>query len=545
MNYIWNKLEDNLNPILFKDIRRTVRAKEFIPQVIFLIFVYVVLFLILMICLSKTSEYLQTCYKVLTFLFFIPFIVIPLEVRKLAINEVSDDNIYFIFMSNITASKYILGKYKLGLFYHVILLIAALPIYFFIYYVGSIETFKLIRLYLYTCFAPLPVILFLISEGTIDGRGNKTSIYSNGIANFVGLLFTGYLFVELVFVCFIRDIERNVELSTIVLVDMALWGVSLILTAFVFLFLYSNLTRLYPLSEAGSSAETKRRKGFSFKRNDEETQKSIKTDNNSEPLLTPINSTENKLRFIKKERTSTETLIKYLFTAFWMICLFLVYLKDVAGQAVIGIFFFIFPFVSVYIHSREKNYDNRSKLEIPSSGLKRIIKFPFVSGYVNGVVWLSLMCLAYMIVLFMTFGVDTKPLHGYYYRAIDCFEWGYAVLLAFILNIFSWCFLGRFIAEKILKEDRKDNKPLAASILLLIGTSLCSGMIPKRPEYFPYTLLNYFAPTMPSFIEYFFFNNLVALGCNILFFIVTIIPNINSLYTQAESYFSYKSDLDE
>ena len=108
----------------------------------------------------------------------------------------------------------------------------------------------------------------------------------------------------------------------------------------------------------------------------------------------------------------------------------------------------------------------------------------------NGLVWLILIGFSYLVVLFMAFGLF-EPRPGMVYRTTDvCPCGGYFVMMGFMLNIFSWCFLGRFIAEKFLKEDPKDNKIVPTTFILIVAVSICSGILPKEPEHL--NLLNYF-----------------------------------------------------
>ena len=126
MSNLKDNLQDTLNPIFFNDLRKTRKALDFWLNVFFLLITYSVVFYILLISPEKNlSDYEFTCYRVMAFFFMIGFIVIPVELYKRCITETNNENIYFIFMSNITATKFIRGKILLGFFYHAILLLAA------------------------------------------------------------------------------------------------------------------------------------------------------------------------------------------------------------------------------------------------------------------------------------------------------------------------------------------------------------------------------------------------------------------------------------
>ena len=101
MNNNWDKLEDTINPILFKDLRKNLRSKDFWPQIIFLAIVYVSLFAILIIDNPRDINHINTCLRVLGFISLIAIVIIPLELRELSIQDINDDNkdnIYYIFI---------------------------------------------------------------------------------------------------------------------------------------------------------------------------------------------------------------------------------------------------------------------------------------------------------------------------------------------------------------------------------------------------------------------------------------------------------------
>ena len=603
MSNNWDKLEDSLNPICFNDIRKTVRANDFWHKILFLLDVYIFICFVLIVSSSKMNEpYKLNCYRILAFFSLVSMVAIPLEIRKMSLFEVSNENIFFIFMSNITASKFVIGKFLLGFIYLSIFLVLSIPVYFYIYFVGAIDFVRLLRIFYYSCLIPIPTLLFCVYEGVKDGKGTKLSISANNIMIFLGMLFDGCLiYVRLFMVEFIRDTDPT---PTIFFIDLGLGVICLIIALFIYLFLYSYLIRTYPLSEASISLKPKSRKAFSYKLKKTKAQKSGDVDNLNAPIVskekvinkspselnqeiitqpsmvkdqeikeTPkavaqeivnkssiIVNTDKKIKTShnnissdlevykkfgnvikqKKAKNSPELLIKIIFTLFWIFALIFILIKNVIGFITIYAFFYVFPFFSIYFHSRDKIYDNRSKLEIPDDLMGKIIKFPFISGYVNGIVWLALIGFSYLFVLFLAFGIF-EPMPGMVYRTTDIFPGGgFYVMFGFILNIFSWCFIGRFIAEKFLKEDPKDNKIVPTTFILIVGVSICSGILPKEPEHL--NLWNYFVPIMPMLVDYLFFKKPLAFICNLFFFVVAIIPHLRSIVEQGNIYFTHKSD---
>ncbi len=600
MKSYWDKLEDSINPICFNDIRKTVKANDFWMKLLFLLSVYLFVFFVLIVGTSKHQEpYILNCYRVLAFFSLVAIIAIPLEIRKLSLFEVSNDNIFFIFMSNITASKFIRGKMLLGLIYLFIFIIFAIPVYLYICLVGAIDFFRLLRIFFFNCLIPIPTILFCIYEGVKDGRGSKIAISANNLMIFLAMLFDGLIYIRLFMVEFIRDLDPK---PVLLLIDLGLGFVCLIIALFTYLFLYSHLIKTYPLSEASVNDTTKIRKAFRYKPVKAKIQKSSNLDINiSSPIVSDkkvideapkvvhqeikepvdivvdkekINKTSNidnldigntdkkiksspiisspdlevyqklgnRIRKPKKSKTSPESQIKILFTVIWVFALFLIFTKTFIAFLLIHLNYFLFVFLSAYLHSRDKIYDNRSKLEIPANLMEKLIRFPFSSGYVNGIAWLTLIGFSYMFVLFITFGLF-EPRAGMAYYTRDVLPGGYYVMLGFMLNISSWCFVGRFIAENFLKYDPKDNKVLPTIIVLIVAVAFCTGLLPKEPKHL--NLFNYFLPTMPSLIDYHFFKKPLAFLCNFFFFVVTIIPHFKSMAEQAHSYFTYEPDSDD
>ena len=581
------KLADFFNLIFINDLRKTKKGKSFWFNWGFLFIVYLIIFWILFSNPSFKSEAFKlNCYKILAFFFLTAVSVIPLEVRFLTLRELENDNIFFIFMSNITAFNFIKGKLLLGVFYNIILLLAAIPVYAFIYFSEGIDLIRLIRIYYYTCIVPIPVILFLIYEGLHDGRVGKLSVYFNGIVELVGILFTSFFYVRYIGVEGIRDVS-NEAISGLIIIDLIVGFVVFVSALFMGLFLYSYITKIYPKSEINTTFVPKSRNSFSsnYKKdalpttvnNDKEKSSSFQSNIVLERKATPSNNIdlENEIKpssdvssnkilkpvsysgpsselrehqsgLIRKnngERISTESIIKMLITGFWLLFLFIIPFK-ILGDIGVGFVYFLFPLLCGYFHSRETIYDKRSKLEIPEPGLKRIIKFPFVSGYANGVIWLFLCYCAYGFVLLLTYGFF-EPESGKAYFVRDLFPGGgFFVVMAFMLNIFSWCFLGRYLADNFMKYDVKDNKALSTIFTLILVTSFMTAFTPKGQDN-PLSMINYFSPTMPSLTAYFFFEKPSAFVFNLIFFIVTIIPNAKTLFNQINSYFSYTPGLEE
>ena len=580
MNNNWEKLEDAINPILFKDLRKTLRSKEFWPQIIFLAIVYIGLFAILIFDDHKSINYINTCLRVLGFISLIAIVAIPLELRKLSIHDVNEDNkdnIYYIFMTNITAFKFINGKLALGIIYAVILFISAIPIYLYVYFSKAIDAYRLVRVLYHSCIFSIPAMLLFTGEGIVGSKNKETNTMTNGKSMVCVLLIAGFFFLRFIVVELIRDFNYS-NISSAVFVDLSLLFNVSIFTVATYFSLYSTLTKTYPMSEISSSFVFKNRKDISQKyikkevektsnledkpnsqnesitknktenfNNDKSinkpiTQKITNLDTESKPLPIIEDSPELKLyktrlKSRKKERYSIESCFKILLTFLCIIGFFLVLGKTKAGELFTNSILFFFLIISVFLHSRDKKYDNRSKLEIPTSIFKKIIKFPFVSGYANGVIWLSIMCILYLSVYFLTYGAyEIKP--GAIYKVNDVFQGGFFVLTAFILNTSSWCFIGRFIADNFLKEDKKENKALTSTFFLTIGSSFLPLILPQNSD--PLSMLNYLLPSLPLLVDHKFFNNNLAFNFSIIFFIITIIPCLKTIYVQTRSYFSHK-----
>ena len=564
---------DVLNPIFINDLRKTRRNKIFWFNSGFLLLVYFVVFYFLLSAPSfKSDSYILDCYRILAFFFFFAFAVIPMEIRYLTINELENNNIFLVFMSNITAGEFIKGKLQVGLFYIITLLIAAIPVNLFIYFVGAIDFFRLMRISFYTLIMPIPVIISFVFYGFNDGRGGKIALYINGFLNLVGVLFIGYFVIE-IGVYAIRD-AYEASVFNLVGADFIAFVVILIVSVFLRLFLISYLTRMYPMSDSNSLFVPKT-SGFNFRIRKEALVEKINLENNTKSsndlVIDEKNKSLGKLESDKKvikplelsdikpelndykpkelfiinkdeERISNEAKIKALLTGMWLFINLLVLFNIEVGFIIMGIVFWLFPYLAVYFHSRDAFYDKRSKLEIPPAGLKRYIKFPFVSGYANGVIWLTIMGLLPLIDLCLLGNNIYKPcIHS---AEDDIFYCSYFIYIGSFLNIYAWCFLGRFIADKfVVSDDPKENKVLAVTALLVFIAFFSSGLIPKEEKSI-YHQLNYFLPQMYTLTSYFFFRYYKAFLYNLIFFVVTIIPNLKTLINQTKEYFSYVPDSD-
>ena len=587
-NKFLEKLEDNLNPLLFRDLRKAIKSKEFLFKFIFLVLVYISLYFVIILNISKSSDYILICYKVLAFIFLEVFVVIPNEIHSSSLNDFINDNLHFVFMSNITAEKYIKAKLSLGLIYSSIILISAIPIYLIIFFTGAINFYRLIGIFYYSCIFLLPFYLFTILETVNDSKASKLSIYIGGILNTASLMFFGYWIIQLGIVEGIRDVDPH-KITGIVIANTIILLIIMAFSIFVHLFLYTTITKLYPMSEIDSSNIRRIRRGFSLKikkvaatksinsaidsdflnvtdskaktnslnnkGSNIETESSIVLDskheakplntltqyNKQEQIFSDNDSPQTNLKqlygkSLTQRKTSSETLIKNIITMLWVIGLIFILPKSSIGYFIVRSFFLVFIYLCVYCHSRDTIYDKRNRLEIPAPGFGRIIKFPFVSGYINGIVWLTILSLSFMITIFLTYGnFDIKS--GIPYRTIDVLPQSYSVYIAFMLNISSWCFIGRFIADIFFNnKDNKSNSVLSVTITLLLLASISNVVLPTDSNSL--NILNYFVPLMPAWKEYFFFNDHLALICNFIFFIITIIPNLKTMHKQAKSYFS-------
>ena len=111
MSNFYNKLEDKFNPIFINDLKKKTKTINFWLNLIFLFLVYLYLYyLILYDSPRNTYIFESNCYRIIAFYFLFSFAVIPLELYFRTYKEFVKDNIYFIFMSKITAFKFLNGK---------------------------------------------------------------------------------------------------------------------------------------------------------------------------------------------------------------------------------------------------------------------------------------------------------------------------------------------------------------------------------------------------------------------------------------------------
>ena len=374
-----------------------------------------------------------------------------------------------------------------------------------------------------------------------------------------------FLFVFLGFYEGIIEIKIDSELS-ILFIDLSISIIFFILSTLFYLLLYISLLRRYPIGEI--SIKPKSRKGFTYKKNDtqtieiinqENTYNSNQNENNNlcnnnsvddlhkELSINNLSSKKNnnsislsEIKLQRKANLSLEIITKLYLTFVLIISNCFVYFKSFLGHIFLFLFIGLFPVISIYYQSKGKKYDNKSKLEIPESSINKYIKFPFVNGYVNNVVWLSMLCVINIIVLVLTYGFYKTTKN---YNITDSFYGGYYVIIGSMLNTFSWCFIGKYLSEKLFKNKKNGNYDVAITAFILIFVSLSPLLISGKQQIF--RTIIYILPTMPIFVEDRFFKQNIAFFSNLIFFIVTIILHLKSMKEQAISYFTYKEDSED
>ena len=589
MNNFLDKLEGILNPIFFNDFKKKIKSYSFWVNVIFLFIVYLIIFIKL---LNKyyfdIFDSVRSDYYILAFTFLTVFAVLPLEIRNITANEFKNNNIFFIFMSKINASQFIKGKFLFGIFYNVVLLIIIIPILIYIYHMKRLGLNILIRAFYYCCLIPLPVILINIYLGCILKKESALSRYASQMAAFAHLAIIGTLFA-LIGVSTILDEDpskcrfsiADFTISNPLIIDVIISFVFLILTAAFFHGLYSYLISLYPMSAISNSIEPKPLSSFSFKLKYIQPDNSINTNklsNTSEEskyinntvisnhkinneTINQIDSNQikesssqeesalktNKLEELgvkiksKKKRLSEETIIKMLFSFASIIFLFIIALKKDVAYVYMFLFFFLFPILTIYFLTRNEKYDKQSKSQIPVSGFKKVIFFPFGKGFVNGFVWLLMSSILFLLILYFAFGPHIVPPGTHDIK--HPFMGGYYVFMAFMLNTMSWCFLCRFISDLFLNNPKDSEPKSEKAIYLIIAIIFISLSIQSKLPVNPKSLnlISYLIPTMLFYLNSFFFKGHLAFIFNLIFFIITLILHLKTMKNQLSSYINNES----
>ncbi len=286
MKYFVDKLEalqDYLNPITYNDLRKSFKTKTFWFNIFIILVLYIIAFCFLLLKpTTLVSDFQTNCLGFLAFLFLVPYILIALEIRSLTINEFKNDNLSFVFLTDITASKYVKGKLLLGILYTIILLIVTIPFYIYIGYQTDIGFIKLIRFFIFSFIVTIPCILFNITEGCKDSKYGIAGIFINDIINCFNLLISGFLFISYGINRFASIAEANKDSpARIFLIDFVIASIILLISLFIYLYICSYITKDYPMAGDRCSLPygTRKRKAFEYKSKIGKSQKSINQDN--------------------------------------------------------------------------------------------------------------------------------------------------------------------------------------------------------------------------------------------------------------------------
>ena len=286
MKYFVDKLEalqDYLNPITYNDLRKSFKTKTFWFNIFIILVLYIIAFCFLLLKpTTLVSDFQTNCLGFLAFLFLVPYILIALEIRSLTINEFKNDNLSFVFLTDITASKFVKGKLLLAGLYNIILLMAAIPFYIFIGYKTDIGFIILIRFFIFGFIVTIPCILVNIIEACKDSKSGKASLLIFETTNCLNLLVSGFLFISYGVNRFASIAEANKESPVrIFLIDLVIASIILLISLFLYLYACSNITKDYPMAEDRDflPSESRKRKAFEYKSKTDESQKSINQDN--------------------------------------------------------------------------------------------------------------------------------------------------------------------------------------------------------------------------------------------------------------------------
>lgn len=121
---------------------------------------------------------------------------------------------------------------------------------------------------------------------------------------------------------------------------------------------------------------------------------------------------------------------------------------------------------SLFIHSEPDRYSDSFIEEMPSNSFVKALKFPFVNGTVNGIVWLT-------IITIISCGIY-KFIEIAFQPRLYIFKNLGAVVFACIATCNAYLFFGNFIRKVFFKKSKKSINALIAIILFI-----CIGFLPS------------------------------------------------------------------
>jgi len=409
---IVNKINDNLNPILVKELRQATNGKSIFSLMVLFI---VVMFIILVIQLMMNEYNMDAGQEMFEMLLIILsstlLCVIPFQQANMFFSERSSKTMELLYSSTITPFKILLGKYlsinTLALQFYCL----ALPFMTISYLLRGIDVFNILLYCILLFLAMQPVLAFSIFAASLKiSKVLFNLMMSAALVGYFALCSGLYSFLN-----YSQGLYSN--------------KVLIILSAFTFLALQVIWFFIF-LSVCVLSAPSSNR-------------------------ALPIRIYIGACFFLD-------------ITILIIINVFYPYM-DIFENFAIGVsfVFFILGLAGMLIASNERYvYNYRLLYKIPKSIFKRMIVFPFFSGLVNGVLFSVIISFGSMLLFFIT-EVIHKHKFPVKYSDLEPFI---VLLGAFEYTLFASIYA--FFIKKNIFEKKFPKIPATAYALSLIFISI-------------------------------------------------------------------------
>ena len=481
MNYnqYIEQFDDFLNAILVKELRQTVRGKFFWSIfLLFLLFICIVLFF----SLNEVNRYNgfqngeTTASFLLAILYFISGLLVPINLGKKTASEIGDATNELLYITTMTPSSIIKGKFLCGAVIILMLYSAIVPFLSLTLFMGGVDLIALFLLVFFSyLFSNLGVIfqIFVAMSNTSD----STDSGSAGVVNTV-VASVIHLVLWISSVSFGANFMNRYS-----------WRGDSEIIALIVVFVIVCV--VFALLFAASSIKL-----------EPETSNKMYTFRVWASIIWMIG-------------TFLTSLISFEVVVVWSSCVFIALI--------------LFSFNN---QTEPEIYSHRILSEIPDSLFQKISKFPFFTGVINGFTWNLFVGMLTLIVVIVG-DLIYKP--GYYSDRVYIL----CIFITQLLHANAHGFLASFIRKNILKANNRKgnfNFALASYIITGIVTTIGYSMFDGRgnPIGMVCGLINPFY----VFISGHRGEGLVPLGISVFLFCIAALLNIKSIIEQFSSYFN-------
>ena len=321
------KLDDFLNPILVKEMRKLLRSYSFF-SVFILYFILIAGITIFALIHPEQLSAINLCQYIFALIGIYCFFVIPVSIEEIIKKNIKSNTDELISISTLPYSDVVKGYFLLGFIPVTAIFAASLPFTFIPAFIGTIDIKKILALTVISYFPSLMVITWIV-QNTLQIKHKPGMKIIIDLISGIGIwLVAGPLI--LVFKYALRGKILNSISET------ALWT---IIEIGLFIVFYKII------------------------------------------VSTPSE---------KAETPKTSLTFRVYITVAWAIAIGLVFILNSYTEIVFTVIILFLLGCSIYIHCESEVYSEKFMEEMPFNPFIKFLKFPFQRGIANGLSWLTI-----------------------------------------------------------------------------------------------------------------------------------------------------------